>query len=224
MTFRSRWASTAAIGLAFAVLLVAQSITDHQLRTERVPARGAVGRAGFAYLTGLRTFGAAVLWNRIEPVFHEYYEDVPLAEQTYILPTIWMAVTLDPQLVQAYYVGAFQLSRRGMVEEGLELAREGVEANPSSGLLLTSYAQLLWLYGNDIPLAVEMADAALDAEWADAVEQHDGMAVVRGVYDAAGMHAKADAVEHVIELLDEQIGDALPSGAHDHDGDGEPDH
>jgi hypothetical protein len=129
-----------------------------------------------------------VLWNRLDDLLHEYYDEVPLTEQTYIMPTLNMAIMLDPQLTPPYYVAAWVLARQGSVDEGLALAEQGVENNPRSGILLVSHAQLLSLFTDDDAAAVARADEALasDVVWVDLIEQHDSYAVVRAILLQSG--------------------------------------
>ncbi len=68
------------IGIAVALLLVAliggQALASATAPPGGVAATGRViGQTSFAYLGGLRTFAAAVLWNRLEPLFDGYYHD-----------------------------------------------------------------------------------------------------------------------------------------------------
>lgn len=210
-----------------ATVLAAQGLTDGMATpTSAGGTTQVVGRAGFAYLTGLRVFVAQVLWNRIEPIFHEYYSGVALEEQQYMLTTFDLVTRLDPQFEQPYYVGPWILARSGHAEAAIELARKGVENAPRSGLLRSSYAQILMLFGNDLTEAVAQADVAFgpDVTWTDPVEQHDAYGAVRAVYIKAGLNERADAVLSRIEELDASIGDAIPSSGHDHNGDGVPDH
>lgn len=185
-----------------------------------------VGRAGFAYLTGLRVFVAQVLWNRIEPIFHEYYGEVPLEDQAYMLTTFNLVTLLDPQFSQPYYVGPWILARSGHEAEAIDLAAAGVREIPDSGLLHAGYAQILMLFSEDMDAAVKQADIVMGdtVVWTDAIERHDAYGAVRAVYIKAGLDKKAaDALER-IELLDSQLGDQLGDESHDHDGDGAPDH
>jgi hypothetical protein len=112
-----------------------------------------------------------------------------------------------------------------MVDEGLELAALGTENNPRSGLLRVNNAQILWLYG-DPDAAVEEARIALedDMVWDTLIDQHDAYVTVRVLLKDQGHVDEADEVLHEIEHLDELIGDDIPAGTHDHDGDGVPDH
>lgn len=210
------------------MVLVGQALADSALPSgpQGFSPGQSVGRAGFAYLTGLRVFGAQVLWNRIEPIFHEYYGDVPLEEQTYMLTTFNLVTLLDPQFDQPYYVGPWILARAGHEQAAIELASKGVKNLPDSGLLRAAYAQILLLFSKDLDSAVEQADIVMSdtVVWSDAVEQHDAYGSVRAVYIKAGLEAKASEVLRRIELLDSQLGDQLGDESHDHDGDGEPDH
>ncbi len=198
----------AAVALCFALVLggtaTADSLTPAE---ERGGAGEEIGRAGFAYLTGVRTFAAAVLWNRIEPVFHGYYEDLPLAEQTFILPTVHTVILLDPELEFPYYVAAWMLAQRGDVAEGVELARLGVENNPRSGLLHASYAQILFLAAQDLDAAVEQSRRGLGEEmvWLDLIQQRDGYVVFRDVLRAAGHEAEADRAAAEVRRIDEEV-------------------
>lgn len=225
-----RLLQTDAARMATAVLLVTLLLTGQALADSRTESAGgvdtteAVGRAGFAYLTGIRTYAAATLWNRLEPQYHGYYTDVVLEEQIHMLPTIRLVVILDPEFTEAYYVGAWVLAKRGDVDEGLALAKEGVEANPDAGLLRINYAQILLFMVGDVEGAVHQADAALESDWVDASEKHQGYAMARGIYAISGETEKEASVLKEIEALDLELGDTLGTEDHDHDGDGLQDH
>lgn len=219
---------TVLVGLLLVALLItAQFATDRMaVGADSVETGQAMGRATFAYLSGLRIFVAQVLWNRIEPLFHEYYEGVPLREQMYMLPTLNAVNLLDPQFTQPYYIAPWILARQGEVSSALEVAERGVTNNPDSGQLRTSYAQVSAIYGEDIDLALEQARIAASDRmiWLDDIEKHDSYQVLRSIHKQAGDTAGADAILVEIERLDAAIGDQLPPGSHDHDGDGQPDH
>lgn len=220
------WVSLALVVL-LCVVIVGQAVADSM-----VPASGGsatnevIGRASFAYLTGIRVFVAQVLWNRLDPIMHEYYSNVPLRKQRYMLTTFNLITLLDPDFVPPYYIGPWILAREDHVPEALALAAQGVKNVPHSGLLRTSYAQVLMLYGDDLDAAVKQADIAISGAvtWDDAIEQHDAYEILRAVYTKAGLTDKADEVLVAIEKLDAAIGDQLPADAHDHNGDGKPDH
>lgn len=217
--FRTGLVRTVAVALLFVVILTGTAVADSLVPEVRRGGAGEeIGRAGFAYLTGIRSFAAAVLWNRLDPLFHDYYGDLSLTEQTYMLPTIRMAITLDPQLQQPYYVAAWMLTQRGDVEEGVELARLGTENNPRSGLLRANYAQILWLVLGDVETAAEQSGLALaeETEWYDVREKHDAYVVFRDVFRAAGDEARASEVTAEIQRIDTEMDDLDIDHDHDH--------
>lgn len=186
----------------------------------------AVGRAASSYLTGLKTVLASALWNRADPIMHRYYDEQPLASQRYLVTSIDIVQRLDPHLVQSYYAGAWILIQNDRVAEGIAMSERGVEANPESGILYVNLAQLRQLYENDDEGAVEIGKKVLEREmeWTDAVEQHNAYSALAAIFRTAGRSDLATIAYAELERLDELVGDALPAEAHDHDGDGHPDH
>lgn len=186
----------------------------------------AVGRASTSYLTGIRTYAAAVLWNRIEPLLHGYYDGVPLTEQRYMLSTIALVEWLSPTFAPAYYIGPWILIGNGKVAEGMAMAKAGVENAPDSGMCRQSYAQLLVLKSNDLKGAVVQAKAALGPtiQWADATEQVNAYASLEQIFRQAGETAQADFVKAEIDRIDATIENSSTKDIHDHNGDGVPDH
>ncbi len=202
------------------IALAGQAATDALVPvTQKAGTAEAVERAGFAYLTGVRTYAAAVLWNRLDGLLHDYYEGMPLEEQTYIMPSIHMAIMLDPQLTPPYYVAAWILARRGDVEDGLALAARGVENNPRSGMLRVNHAQLLALFADDESGAVAEANAALgeDIVWTDLIQQHEGYASVRAILQKAGEAERAAYVEARLAEIDAEMERIGIHDEHDHD-------
>jgi tetratricopeptide (TPR) repeat protein len=194
-------AAAAIVVMALVAVLGGQALADRA--APEVPNGAltgqALGRTGFAYLTGLRQFAAAFLWNRLEPQMHEYYGGVGLGRMTFMLPNVKAIVTLDPQFVEAYYVAPEILIESGNLQGGLDLAKEGVDNNPKSGLLLASYAQLIWTRGNDLQAALPYADRAMadDVVWRWDDEKWEGMAVVRAIFEKAGQPDKAAAAKAI---------------------------
>lgn len=184
-----------------------------------------IGRTGFAYLSGLRTFAAAVLWNRLDPQFHLYYSGIQLQNMQFMMPTMRMVVLLDPQFLQAYQVASYIVFQKDGHEAGLAIAREGVANNPRSGMMNANLAQLLLLTGDPANRPEALSSVAMgssqDAYWTDPQEEYEGLAVMRSVLHVWGDPADAAAVERRLEqlrLVGADVGD------HDHDGDGEQDH
>lgn len=192
---------------------------------ERTGTGQAVGKAAFAYLGGLRTFGAAVLWNRLDPQFHEYYESGSIADLDYMVPTLAVVQALDPQFTQAYYISSYIVAKKEGYRAGIEVARAGVKNNPRSGLMRTNLAQLLYLEDpakNEAEM-LEQAKVALSdqAQWKDDEELYEGYVVFRDVMRKAGKNKIADVLDEQIEHLREE---GAGEGDHDHDGDGKQDH
>lgn len=219
----------AGVALALVLALGGQALADSLVpEASGEDTNAAVGRAASSYLTGIRRFGAAVLWNRLDPVFHGYYLEVPLSEQRYMLSTIAMVEALDPGFTQSYYTGSWVLIQNDRLDEGLRMAERGVRAVPTSGLLLANLAQLQYLYAEGREGAFDTALAGLepDVEWESLSDQYVGYAVFRDIFKAAD---RDDLYQHVvaeIERIDAEI-DANPDEEahdHDHDNDGVPDH
>lgn len=194
------------LGVAVALLLVAL-IGGQLLAASTAPAGGIaptgriLGQTSFAYLGGLRTFAAAVLWNRLEPLWHGYYSTRPVEEVVQFLPTMRLVQILDPQFEQAYYNAAFILARRGFTEEAFTVAREGIKNNPQSGLLLASYAQLLLMQDKKahLPEMLGLARRGMqgDIRWATPDDKFEGLGIFSVIFELAGdtRTVKAIAVE-----------------------------
>jgi len=225
----SRLSDTRRVALAAAVLILtivaAQALGVATAPTGQTASTAQVlGRAGYAYLGGLRTFAAAVLWNRIEPQFHGYYGHVPLSKQTYMLPTLRLVVALDPQFTQAYYISSFMVYQRSP-EQGIALAREGAAKNPSSGIMHANLAQLLFIADKVDNREEILRNVALglqrDAVWLDESQEYEGLAIMMQALNALGERQDAHAVEVRLERMRSGGADL---GDHDHDQDGEQDH
>jgi hypothetical protein len=219
---RSERAAAVALAVCFLALAAVGQAAGESVfpQAERTTTTRVVARAGWSYLGGLRTFAAAVMWNRIEPIFHAYYDDVPLDEQRYMLPWVAMVTTLDPSLLDPWYVGSWIVARNGKAEEGIALARKGMEANPQSGLLTASYAQMLYVFRHDAAAALPYAQAVVRPEMSfrSLEEQHECYAFARDTLRANGLESEARAVE--AKLL--EIGARIEAGedaTHDDDHD-----
>ncbi|HEY5432252.1 MAG TPA: hypothetical protein VIL06_02455 [Coriobacteriia bacterium] len=211
-------AAALAIGLALVLVVGGQALAD--VAAPDVPNGAltgqAMGRAGFAYLTGLRQFAAALLWNRLEPQMHEYYGGAGLGKMGFMLPSIKAIVSLDPQFVEAYYVAPEILIDSGQqpgvtpdeaaarLQAGLDLAKEGAENNPKSGIALSSYAELLFTRGKDLPAALPYALASLkpDVIWRTDEEQWDQYALLRDIFTVDGDWVRVHEVQAVMSAID----------------------
>jgi tetratricopeptide (TPR) repeat protein len=181
------------------VVLVAALLGGQALAAASAPsggtadAGGLIGRTGFAYLTGIRTFAAALLYQRLDPIGDAYYEGSLLAQKKYLIPSLYMVLMLDPQFEQAYYVAPWILLESGLGQEALALARRGVADNPRSGELRTSLAMVALREGR-LDEAVHEADVARTLEWSDEAQHYTDLASVEAIYQHVGDHAKAEAV------------------------------
>lgn len=212
------WLAALAVVVALALVCAGQTLAD-----EIAPASPngaltgqAMGRAGFAYLTGLRQFLAALLWNRLDPQMHAFYGGhVGLGHMVFMLPNIKVITMLDPQFIEAYYVAPEILIQSSSYENlspaqsrqrlrtALALAKEGVDNNPNSGVLITSYVQFLWADGNDPRTALRYAERAMRPgivwRWDD--EEWDSMAILKDLFLKEGrpdLAAKAEAIRSAI--------------------------
>lgn len=209
--------AVAAVVVALALVLGGQAAAD---ATAPATPNGALtgqamGRAGFAYLTGLRKFAAALLWNRLEPQMHEFYGGVGLGKMVFMLPNIKAIVTLDPNFVEAYYVapeilidsgnepGISAAEKAKRLKAGLDLAKEGTVNNPKSGIALSSYAQLLFTYGKDLQGALPYAVSSLAPGiiWRTDEEQWDQYAVLKAIFKKAGDTARVAEVQAVQDRI-----------------------
>lgn len=214
-----------------AVALVALLLASQALASTNGPVASgrqtgsSIGRAGFAYLGGLRTFAAAVLWNRIEPIFHGYYSGVSLTKQKYMIPSLYMVILLDPQFTQAYYMASFMVGRMVTADEGIALARQGVRNNPESGLMHANLAQLLYMQDKKRHRTEILRNitAALDKKstWIDNEERYEGYVLMARMLDTMGFKGDAAKIDAVLARM---RADDIGTGSHDHDGDGVQDH
>lgn len=220
-----------AIVVCLALVFGGQALTDASAADlGRADAGQLIGGTTSSYLTGLKRFAAAALWNRIDPVFHTYYSGVGLNDQLYMLPTIAMVQALDPSLVHPYYIGAWMLANNDRADEGIAMAERGIRENPDAGILYVNLAQLQHLYADDLPAAVETGMQVLEHEmrWTDFNEKYNAYPALRAIFVAAGRDDLVQAVDEELAYLDSEAEDRLGSDPqaheHDHDGDGVPDH
>jgi len=197
------------VALLAAVLLGGQALADATSPPGGTASTGRVmAQTSYAYLGGLRTFAAAVLWNRLEPLFHGYYGDRSVAELVEFLPTMRLVQILDPQFEQAYYNSSFILARRDKVKDGLAIAREGIKNNPNSGLLLANYAQLLMIQDKKANLAemVRLADQATrdGVRWASMDDQFEGYGIFAVVYNLNGNQEMVTTLKKAQDALKQQ--------------------
>ena len=194
--------------LLFAVLFGAQALAAASAPAGGVSSTGhIIGQTGFAYLGGLRTFAAAVLWNRLDPIFDSYYGSFDKYYATF-LPEVHLVQVLDPQFQQTYYVTSFWLWRSGRIDEAIALAELGLKNNPSSGLLRANLAQLLFSKGGKgkgtvSPRLLQLAreGSGPNVTWANADDQFEGYGIFRAIFDRAGDKAAVNSIREAQKVL-----------------------
>lgn len=197
-----------------AALLAGQALADRVAPSGYADTGEVLGRTSFAYLTVLRTFAAAALWNRLDPQFHEYYEG-SLDQASFAIPTMRIVTWLDPQMVEAYYTGPWIVRRLGNNDEALDFALEGVERNPRAGILWAQLAQMYFIDG-DTETAYDYARRGMgDVYWRSDSDQFEGYGILHAVFVDAGDLELAAAAEAVLLRLEVQ-GDAAIPGEHEH--------
>jgi hypothetical protein len=184
--------------LLFALLFGAQALAGATAPAGGVASTGRLlGQTSFAYLGGLRTFAAALLWNRLEPIFDGYYGSFDSSFQTF-LPTMRLVQVLDPQFEQSYYVTSFWMQRTGRSAEALRVAEDGLKNNPKSGILHANLAQLLFIQskGKVSPrlLAIATEGVGPNVTWANSDDQFEGYGVFRAIFDHTDNKAASKAI------------------------------
>jgi hypothetical protein len=213
------------MAVLLAIVIAAQAAAVTAAPAQRTSTARSLGRAGFAYLGGLRTFAAAVIWNRIDPQFHGYFTGVPLSDQIFMLPKLRMVTLLDPTFAEAYYISSYIVFKHSSPEAGLAIAREGVAANPDAGRLKANLVQLLFVadrVGNRTEI-MRAIDGVLDSDtkWDDPEAQFEGYGIAMNALESFGDAARAGRVKR---QLDAWRAEGVGQGDHDHDGDGKQDH
>lgn len=186
---RRRATVAVAVLVCLAVGLVGQAAGETALKgTESVQTTDVLGRATGSYMTGFKTFAAAALWNRLDPLLHHYYRHVPLDAQTYMLTTISLVESLDPYMVEPYYIGSWVLVRNHKPKAGLAMAKLGVANNPNSGILLENLAQIQDLTFKDLDGAVKTGELIFTRKvyWTDDVEAGNAYPILIAIFKKAG--------------------------------------
>ena len=195
--------------LLFAILIGAQAVGVATAPSGGAASTGRLlGQTSFAYLGGLRTFAAAVLWNRLDPIFHQYYNENIDRSAPMFMPTMHLVLALDPQFEQAYYNASFYLAKMGHLDQGLALAQEGLRNLPHSGLLRANYIELLQMQdkvGNR-PRMLEQAKIGISADttFSNSDDEFEALGVFRSVFAQAGDTAVAGAIGRVQDQLRSQ--------------------
>lgn len=107
-----------------------------------------VGRSVLDVLGGIRESLAAYFWTKTDEVFHVYMGGDFMSEEP-LYPYYWMVTRLDPHFTMAYYFASWVLCRMGKVQEGFDLALEGLRYNPTSAVLQENLAALYLFFKKD---------------------------------------------------------------------------
>jgi tetratricopeptide (TPR) repeat protein len=111
-------------------------------------------------LGGVRQTIAAYWWTRTDVLFHEYFGH-DLTKETLDFPYEWLITKLDPHFAIAYYFASYTLCRMGLVDQGFNLALEGVRNNPNSPELQENLAEIYFFYKRDARKALYHVNKAI---------------------------------------------------------------
>ncbi len=194
-----------AIVLLVTLLMGAQALADASAPAGGVAATGRlIGQTGFAYLGGLRTFAAAVLWNRLDPIFDGYYGGFDSSFGVF-LPSMRLVQMLDPQFQQSYYVTSFWLERTHHTEQALALAQEGLRNNPQSGFMRANLVQVLLIQDKkrNLPRMLQLSREGVgpNATWDNVDDQFEGYGTFAVVFDLAGDKTTFAAIRRAQRIL-----------------------
>jgi len=232
---RDSWAWKAAAAAVIVVLLGGAVALQYSLEgsravsgsTESTPFEA--GRSILDVLGGARQSLAAVLWTKTDDLFHSYLGH-DLASEDLIIPYFWLITRLDPNFEMPYYFASYTLCTMGKIDEGFDLALEGIRNNPRSYVLQQNLAEIYLYFRRDPEKALYHIDRAI--QLASGSEEE-------GTFTTAELSAIKGTIEKVLS------GEArLPSLAdlerlrkekaiegcedceddHDHDHDHEDDH
>jgi hypothetical protein len=185
--------------LAVAVIIGAQTLADASAPPNSQASQSRViGQAGFAYLGGLRVLMAGLIYQRLDPQFHQYGSS-NIENRLDLIDSFRLIQALNPQLEQPYYYVAYMLMRRGDTTGALNLAREGIANNPTSGLLRANYVQLLMVQDKkgNLPEMLRQTKLALapNITYSSADDEFESYGIFRTVFLLAGDQNTAKALQ-----------------------------
>ena len=106
------------------------------------------GRSVLDLLGGIRETLAAYFWTKTDEVFHEYLS-ANIGKEDALYPYYWMITRLDPHFTMPYYFASWTLARLGRVDQGFNLAMEGLRYNPYSANLQENLASMYFFLKKD---------------------------------------------------------------------------
>ena len=99
-------------------------------------------------LGGLRETVAAYFWTKTDDVFHGYLGG-NMGKEDALYPYYWMITRLDPHFTMPYYFASWTLARIGKVDQGFDLAMEGLRHNPYSASMHDNLASMYLFFKKD---------------------------------------------------------------------------
>lgn len=106
------------------------------------------GRSFLDILGGVRETLAAHLWTKTDTIFHEYLGH-SLRNEEVLVSYYWLITRLDPHFVMPFYFASWLLCTFDRVDEGLDLAIEGLRYNPDSSQLEGNLASIYFYFKRD---------------------------------------------------------------------------
>lgn len=112
-------------------------------------------------LGGIRQTLAAYMWTKTDEIFHEYL-GASISKDQALFPYYWLITKLDPHFVMAYYYASWTLARLGRVDDGFNMALEGLRQNPYSAELQDNLASMYFFFKKDPQKARYHLQKAID--------------------------------------------------------------
>jgi hypothetical protein len=162
-----RWVRVSAVVLVAVALLAGVVVLQYGIDSQQSSVRGSTAtaprdtaRSVLDLMGGVRETFAAYLWVKTDNIFHGFLgEDI--ASDGPIFPYFWLITRLDPHYIEAYYFASWMLCRYGKVQEGFDMALDGVRNNPNSEMLQKNLAEIYLFYMHDMPKAKYHLEKAL---------------------------------------------------------------
>ena len=147
--------STRVIVLALVVLLAGVVLLQYSIDNTTTAKTGwedsspfDTARSVLDVLGGIRETLAAYFWTKTDEVFHEYLS-ANIGKEDALYPYYWMITRLDPHFTMPYYFASWTLARLGRVDQGFNLAMEGLRYNPYSANLQENLASMYFFLKKD---------------------------------------------------------------------------
>jgi len=149
-----RWSTAVTVAL-IVVILAGSILMQYSLDNSPVIQAGwdesspfDATRSFLDILGGVRETLAAYLWTKTDTIFHEYLGHT-LRNEEVMVSYYWLITRLDPHFIMPFYFASWLLCTFDRVDEGLDLAIEGVRYNPGSSQLQENLAAVYFYYKRD---------------------------------------------------------------------------